>query len=573
MRIGFTLRNDLGEENLGIINKETTIHCFVRQRNYFVELNEDLQDHIVSTDAQIWCLSNGHTMESVVNLERHDARHYKFRFDPQQPRAGSYLKFQLRIFLSKGRDSPSEEVTHKHPFCVWKTSVPPKYLLSTNASNGPSMSSSNIASRTGFAHPLVKTSDQTSNSSSTRTQKRISTAGQSEPGFDHPLVMTSDQSSNSSSMKTRKRISTVGQSMTQDNATLPPYFLDYSLRDIVQMLEKSSADSQPQAHLIPTLLPTKFDLKYYGTMGRRFPQREDKPIRIPRREKNPKIAAARLESNGWTFELIDLGQGAQSRLLDNALIRLLGDHADKLVLLRLNLPDTKVKNSNNLKNDLAKKLANGFTMKGDPKTQYVFLAASNSGAKSGTCYCIETELWNETIQRFGTFDEAMKSGIRKLQSRIGMIASTSLASINLERDDLVDIEDIKSENPVDGYVYELTDGAGVVTYSLAKRMTDSISLNEVPSAFQIRVAGYKGVVAVYPDDSAVIKSLRQEYRKPRGNLFLRSSMKKFESNNKSVSILNYSQRMRGNLSRQLLTVLHELSPLIDEKSRDRKSVV
>lgn len=279
----------------------------------------------------------------------------------------------------------------------------------------------------------------------------------------------------------------------------------------------------------------------------------------PPRTNNPKIASVFLDGNELKIELIDDGTGIQSQQLDSALIRLLKGREDQLVLLRVRKSARKDEKT---EKQLVEILNRGFVLPGHTDRKYVYLAASNSGIKSGSCYCIDEELWAEVIQGLGSFDKAMKDGINKLQSRIGLIASTSISSVDLKDDELVDIEDIVN---IEGdYSYELTDGAGILTQDLAQRIALSASLDEVPSVFQIRVAGYKGVVVAYPDDSDIINKLRQRPGAENAHLFLRPSMKKFESNSRSISVLNYSRRMRGNLTRQLLTMLHDLTPLAVE---------
>lgn len=57
-----------------------------------------------------------------------------------------------------------------------------------------------------------------------------------------------------------------------------------------------------------------------------------------------------------------------------------------------------------------------------------------------------------------------------------------------------------------------------------------MDLNIVPSAFQIRYGGCKGVIAIDP-------SLGEN----REILVIRESMKKFESNSRSVEVLQYSR--------------------------------
>lgn len=59
-----------------------------------------------------------------------------------------------------------------------------------------------------------------------------------------------------------------------------------------------------------------------------------------------------------------------------------------------------------------------------------------------------------------------------------------------------------------------------------------MDLNIVPSAFQIRYGGCKGVIAIYIDPSL---------GENREIIVIRESMKKFESNSKSLEVLQVSR--------------------------------
>ncbi|KAJ0897739.1 putative RNA-directed RNA polymerase [Helianthus annuus] len=108
-----------------------------------------------------------------------------------------------------------------------------------------------------------------------------------------------------------------------------------------------------------------------------------------------------------------------------------------------------------------------------------------------------------------------------------------------------------------GTKYVFSDGIGKISSELAERVSRKCGYNFVPSAFQIRYAGYKGVVAV--DPTSFVK------------LSLRKSMCKFESDNTKLDILLISKYQACYLNRQIITLLSTLGVsdhVFEKKQRD-----
>ena len=68
----------------------------------------------------------------------------------------------------------------------------------------------------------------------------------------------------------------------------------------------------------------------------------------------------------------------------------------------------------------------------------------------------------------------------------------------------------------------------------------------VPSAFQIRFAGYKGMVAVHPGINPPMK------------MMLRKSMRKFASQHHQLEIIQPARLNAGHLNRQIILLLSSL---------------
>lgn len=68
----------------------------------------------------------------------------------------------------------------------------------------------------------------------------------------------------------------------------------------------------------------------------------------------------------------------------------------------------------------------------------------------------------------------------------------------------------------------------------ALEIKETLGLESLPSAFQIRYRGYKGVVSVDPRITRVLSS-------GKWSIQLRESMRKFESSQSKMDVLNFSK--------------------------------
>ncbi|ELA46428.1 hypothetical protein VCUG_02106 [Vavraia culicis subsp. floridensis] len=98
-----------------------------------------------------------------------------------------------------------------------------------------------------------------------------------------------------------------------------------------------------------------------------------------------------------------------------------------------------------------------------------------------------------------------------------------------------------TNNVNDEYVW--TDGIGRISNRVADMVAKKLKLTSTPTAFQIRFAGYKGVLvrANIPHD-----------------LMLRKSMRKFKSTYNVLEVVSYSQSIECYLNRQIIMILEGL---------------
>ncbi|XP_052769817.1 uncharacterized protein LOC128209691 [Mya arenaria] len=199
----------------------------------------------------------------------------------------------------------------------------------------------------------------------------------------------------------------------------------------------------------------------------------------------------------------------------------------------------------NVKSTWAQKvLLKGIYVNGEP---YVFLACTDSGLKERKCY-----LWrgpqqevDEIIESNGDFSQIQT--VSKRLARIGLLFSgVQLTTQNVSPEHMVKVIDIESNGKV------FTDGCGAIGMQLATQIfqeVDDITIDKdyLPSVYQVRLQGYKGVLAVDPGIEP-------------NSILLRDSMEKFRSTaHPFIGICNYSRPYTfGYLNKQFIMMLSGL---------------
>lgn len=160
---------------------------------------------------------------------------------------------------------------------------------------------------------------------------------------------------------------------------------------------------------------------------------------------------------------------------------------------------------------------------------YNFYGHSSSHLKSKTCFLFagSKDEIAKKVAGLGEFG-GMKT-VAKKAKRIGLLFSTAEMALDLEPDRCQDIPDVTTKD------YIFTDGCGLVSKHLAKQLVQRANIKYrnqryLPSVFQIRYRGYKGVLMLAPDLNGQIL------------VKFRDSMRKFKGGNDlSFSVVNYSK--------------------------------
>mmetsp|Transcript_21419 Transcript_21419/g.32662 ORF Transcript_21419/g.32662 Transcript_21419/m.32662 type:complete len:775 (-) Transcript_21419:1-2325(-) len=165
--------------------------------------------------------------------------------------------------------------------------------------------------------------------------------------------------------------------------------------------------------------------------------------------------------------------------------------------------------------------------------RYVFLAYSNSQLREQSCWMYDEDpdisddsppSADTLRQHLGNFDHLTSSPSRH-GSRLGQCFSDTVDALMLDDSQWQLIEDIEKN----GYCF--SDGVGRISKSMSREIASKLGINGIPSAYQIRFAGFKGVLTTteMPVDSGNGK-LHVQFR---------PSMRKFDSPHRVLEVRSF----------------------------------
>ncbi|CAN8010599.1 unnamed protein product [Ixodes pacificus] len=185
------------------------------------------------------------------------------------------------------------------------------------------------------------------------------------------------------------------------------------------------------------------------------------------------------------------------------------------------------------------------------KRVFKFLASSCSQLRDHGVWLYATDSQGnsaDSVRRWmGDFSNI--PNVAKKMARMGQCFSSTEESVKvpLKGGDMEDVADIVGgRHPVSGKEFTFSDGVGMISPSLLQKVCKKLGMGAVPSAIQIRYAGYKGMLCVNP-------------RLEGDKLMMRGSMRKFEcSTSDSLEVIKFSAPRAVYLNRPLITILEQL---------------
>ena len=179
-----------------------------------------------------------------------------------------------------------------------------------------------------------------------------------------------------------------------------------------------------------------------------------------------------------------------------------------------------------------------------------FFNYSQSQFRNMSCWLLTEP--EKVISKIGDFSKIKQ--LSKYAARISQTLTTTIKTIKIPRDKIVNIPDIKSEDDK----YTFSDGVGRISYTLSKQISEYLKLDYVPSCFQGRFLGCKGVWTTMWNDNT-------------GQIYCRDSQIKFHVEMEDLNyfeLCDYSRYIQSYLNRQIIILLSALG-IKDEKFRKK----
>ncbi|KFH66584.1 hypothetical protein MVEG_07109 [Podila verticillata NRRL 6337] len=193
---------------------------------------------------------------------------------------------------------------------------------------------------------------------------------------------------------------------------------------------------------------------------------------------------------------------------------------------------------NAIYNRIFNALTNGIKI-GDRHYEFLAFSASQLRENAAWFFCPQGGPHTADSIREWMGDFSHIKSIAKFGARMGQCFSSTRAIANLSKDDVRIISDIER----DGQCF--TDGCGKLSPKLAHMIGKQLEKDGTPAAFQIRLGGSKGVLAVSP------------YL--HGNqVQIRPSMKKFHVDHYVLEVIKTSAFTSSYLNRQIIILLSAL---------------
>ncbi|KAF8019186.1 hypothetical protein BT93_G0004 [Corymbia citriodora subsp. variegata] len=184
--------------------------------------------------------------------------------------------------------------------------------------------------------------------------------------------------------------------------------------------------------------------------------------------------------------------------------------------------------------------------------KYSFLAFSSNQLRSRSAWFFAEDRKKDVKKIREWMGKFYNKNVAKCAARMGLCFSSTYETVKVPREEVRDdFPDIERN----GYCF--SDGIGMITPDLARKVAAKLKLEfRVPSAYQIRYAGYKGVVACWErkDDGIQLWPSKDDGIQ----LSLRPSMNKFQSEHTTLEICSWTRFQPAFLNREIVTLLSTL---------------
>lgn len=150
--------------------------------------------------------------------------------------------------------------------------------------------------------------------------------------------------------------------------------------------------------------------------------------------------------------------------------------------------------------------------------------------------------------------------VGKFAARMGQCFTTTRQVSGISIPKIVLISDIKKD--INGREWTFTDGAGKISPFYAQMIAHDHNLIDTPSCLQVRIAGVKGILVVWPDV-------------PPSEVHIRPSQEKFKGPYNGIEVIKVSRYSHATLNKQVIPILNSLGvddeifmELLEEELKD-----
>uniref|UniRef100_A0A914Z7Y8 RNA-dependent RNA polymerase n=1 Tax=Panagrolaimus superbus TaxID=310955 RepID=A0A914Z7Y8_9BILA len=214
---------------------------------------------------------------------------------------------------------------------------------------------------------------------------------------------------------------------------------------------------------------------------------------------------------------------------------------------------------------------------------FSYLGSSNSQLRDHGCYFLAGTPKEVSAFR-GSFGRFNCESVPKLMSRMGQCFTQSRKlGVEIERVSYSEIFDYIGGSDSNGKAYTFSDGCGMVSKEFARKIVSDMKLGDsLPSCYQIRFRGYKGVVLLNPlfeevrlwakKNKAPLMTKKTEKLLPWycQSLMFRPSQNKFSApREKYVEIVKISAPILVSLNKPLINILDQVSEMHGHVSHNR----
>ena len=192
-------------------------------------------------------------------------------------------------------------------------------------------------------------------------------------------------------------------------------------------------------------------------------------------------------------------------------------------------------------------MSNGFYI---GEQNFKFFNFSQSQFRNMSCWLLTHP--KEILEKTGDYSNIKI--VAKFGARISQTLTTTIKTIKIPIDHIIRINDVLLRKKIiddDGIEreveYNFSDGVGKISYDLAEEIAEKLHLKFVPSCFQGRFLGCKGVwTTMYNDYN--------------GNIYIRPSQEKFQIKNihptdNYFELCDYSRYIQAYLNRQVILLM------------------